>query len=151
LRDWPRAARAAWRFGHLSIWGGVAGEDDVRMALRPLSANELAGTRTVLGSFLGQAAGERCRERKTVSELLEMYREHSETLPAAEDHADDLRVGRFIAEMAGDQWSSDVVVRLGVFDDTLLVIDGVHRSVAYLACLEDGIGPERLPALHVDR
>ena len=48
--------------------------------------------------------------------------------------------------MAGAQWSSDVVVRLGVFDDTVLVIDGIHRSIAYLACLEDGIVPERLRA-----
>jgi hypothetical protein len=38
-----------------------------------------------------------------------------------------------------------------VFDDTVLVIDGIHRSIAYLACIEEGISPDRLPALHVNR
>ncbi len=38
----------------------------------------------------------------------------------------------------------------GVFDGTLLVIDGIHRGIAYLACIERGISPDRLPGLHVD-
>jgi hypothetical protein len=37
-----------------------------------------------------------------------------------------------------------------VFDGTTLVIDGIHRGIAYLACIEQGISPERLPALHVN-
>jgi hypothetical protein len=43
------------------------------------------------------------------------------------------------------------VIRIGVFDDSVLVIDGIHRSIAYLACVEDGITPDRLPALCVNR
>jgi hypothetical protein len=41
-------------------------------------------------------------------------------------------------------------MRIGVFDGKVLVVDGIHRGIAYLACLERGIGPERLPALQVD-
>jgi hypothetical protein len=37
-----------------------------------------------------------------------------------------------------------------VFDGTLLVIDGIHRGIAYLACLEDGVSLGRLPALQVN-
>jgi hypothetical protein len=33
----------------------------------------------------------------------------------------------------------------------VLVIDGIHRGIAYLACIEKGIGPDMLPALRVDR
>jgi hypothetical protein len=122
------------------------------MALQSLSASELADTRTVLASFMGQSIreAEMLGNRKTVGELLEIYRERSKMLPPAEDSAEDLRVERFIDDMARGQWSSDVVVRIGVFDDTVLVVDGIHRSIAYLACVEEGVDRARLPPLHVD-
>jgi hypothetical protein len=117
------------------------------VALQPLSASELANTPTVFGNFMGHVD----TSPKTIGQLLAIYRERSQTLQAAEDHADDLRVNRFISDMASDRWRDDVVVRIGVFDDTVLVIDGIHRSIAYLACIEEGISPDRLPALHVNR
>jgi hypothetical protein len=116
------------------------------MALQPLTAQELADTRTVFASFMGRDHG----DRRTMGELLEIYRESSETFSAADDGADHLRVDRFIDDMAANRWSSDVVMRIGVFDDTVHVIDGTHRGIAYLACVQEGISPERLPALHVD-
>jgi hypothetical protein len=116
------------------------------VALQPLSAPELAQTRTLFASFMGRSD----RSYKTVAELLGIYRERSKTLDASEDHADDLRVDRFMNDMASERWDDDLVVRIGVFDDTVLVIDGIHRGIAYLGCIEDGISPERLPALHVD-
>ena len=116
------------------------------MALQPLSASEMAATRTVLGSFMG----EKVRDRKTMKELLAIYRERSSTLSAAEDRADDMRVERFIDDMANDGWRSNVVVRIGVFDGIVMLIDGIHRGIAYLACIEEGIEPDRLPPLHVD-
>jgi hypothetical protein len=116
------------------------------MALEPLSAAELARTPTLFASFMGYVD----RSYKTVGQLLAIYRERSNSLEAAEDHAQDLRVDRFMADMASKRWSSDVVVRIGVFDGTLLVIDGIHRGIAYLACIEAGVSPERLPALCVE-
>jgi hypothetical protein len=116
------------------------------MALQPLSVNELADSPTLFASFMGHVD----TRYQTVGQLLEIYRERSETLPTAEDPADDLRVERFMDDMASSRWESDVVMRIGVFDDTVLVIDGIHRGIAYLACVEQGISPDRLPALHVN-
>jgi hypothetical protein len=116
------------------------------MALQPLSAKELADTPTLFASFMGYMD----RSYKTFAQLLEIYRERSKALDAAEDAANDLRVDRFMNDMAGNRWKSDVVVRIGVFDDRLLVIDGIHRGIAYLACVEQGISPDLLPALHVN-
>jgi hypothetical protein len=118
----------------------------VVMALQPLSATELADTRTLFASFMGYID----HSYKTFGQLLAIYRERSETLHAAADWADDLRVGRFKDDMAGNRWNADVVVRIGVFDDTLLVIDGIHRGIAYLTCITEGISPDRLPALQVN-
>jgi hypothetical protein len=52
--------------------------------------------------------------------------------------------------MRSDGWKDGVVTRIGVFDGKLLLIDGIHRAIAYLACIQDGIGADRLPALCVD-
>jgi hypothetical protein len=116
------------------------------MALRSLSAQELAETPTLFASFMGYMG----TSYKTLGQLREIYRERSKALRTIEDRADDLRVERFIDDMAGSRWKSSVVMRIGVFDGTSLVIDGIHRGIAYLACIEQGISPERLPPLHVD-
>jgi hypothetical protein len=116
------------------------------MALKPLSAEELADATTLFESFMGYMD----RSYKTFGQLLAIYRERSETLRPAEDRADDLRVDRFMDDMASNRWSGDVVLRIGVFDGTVLVIDGIHRGLAYLACIEERISPDRLPALHVN-
>jgi hypothetical protein len=115
------------------------------MALQPLSAGELAETPTLFASFMGYMG----RSHKTFGQLLAIYRERSKTLHADDDQANDLRVDRFMDDMSCSRWKSDVVIRIGVFDGTLLVIDGIHRGIAYLACVEEGISPDRLPALHV--
>jgi hypothetical protein len=117
------------------------------MAVEPLSAAELAQTPTLFAGFMGYMD----KGHKTVGELLSIYRERSSALDVADDRADDLRVGRFMEDMRRRRWTSDVVMRIGVFDGTLLVIDGIHRGIAYLACLEQGVSPERLPALCVER
>lgn len=116
------------------------------MALKPLSAQELADTPTLFSSFMGYMDA----HYKTFGQLRAIYRERSRALRAGEDQADDLRVERFIADMSSNRWRADVVVRVGLFDGSLLVIDGIHRGIAYLACMEKGISPDRLPALLVE-
>ena len=116
------------------------------MALQALSPRELAGTHSLFRSFMGDAgAGHR-----TVGELLAIYRERCGELRAGEDPDDDLRVARFISDMAGGSWTDRLVMRIGEFDGRVHLIDGTHRAIAYLACLESGVGREVLPALTVD-
>jgi hypothetical protein len=117
------------------------------MPLQPLSAAELAGSRTLFATYMGDAGA----RYKTVGELLAIHRERSRAAPARDDRDDRLRVERFRADMARQRWDADVVMRIGEFDDDVLVIDGIHRAIAYLACVEDGISAARLPALHVSR
>jgi hypothetical protein len=117
------------------------------MSLQALSPAELASSRTLFSSFMG-CAGERFR---TFAELLEIYRERSPRLRLGDDPEDHLRVERFRSDMADARWREDVRMRIGVFDGRVLVVDGIHRGIAYLACLQDGAPPERLPPLGVAR
>jgi len=128
-------------YGHALPRGTMLG-----MALKPISPRELAETPTLFKSFMGYVD----RRYKTFGQLLAIYRERSKALQPAEDRADDLRVDRFVRDMASNRWTSDLVLRIGVFDGTVLVIDGIHRGMAYLACVDAGISPDRLPGLHVD-
>jgi hypothetical protein len=116
------------------------------MALEPLSADELAQTQTLFASFMGYVD----TNYKTFAQLRAIYRDRSRALHETEDRADDLRVDRFVEDMASNRWNGDVVMRVGVFDGVVLAIDGIHRGIAYLACIERGISPARLPALCVD-
>jgi len=116
------------------------------MALRPLSVKELAETPTLFASFMGYVD----TNYKTLGQLREIYTQRSKALRAVDDQADDLRVERFMDDMASNRWSTNVVMRIGVFEGTSLVIDGIHRDIAYLACIEKGISPDRLPALQLD-
>ncbi len=116
------------------------------MALKALSADELAEAPTLFASFMGSMD----TRYKTLGQLRAIYQERSKALHAADDQADDLRVDRFIDDMASNKWKADLVMRIGVFDGAVLVIDGIHRGIAYLECIAQGIGPDRLPALHVD-
>jgi hypothetical protein len=133
---------AAGPYGRAAAAGTMAG-----MALMPISSAELAETPTLLNSFMGYVD----RRNKTFGQLLAIYRERSKAIEPAEDEANDLRVERFMRDMAGNRWTSDLVLRIGEFDGTVLVIDGIHLGMAYLACVDAGISPDRLPALHVDR
>ena len=130
--------------GHMTI--PFRGERMADMALVPLSARKLAATPTLFASFMGNVD----RRHKTVGDLLAIYRERSKTLRRREDRADDLRVDRFVGDMAGNRWKAGVVIRIGMFGGSVLVVDGIHRAIAYLLCLEEGISPDRLPALQVD-
>ena len=116
------------------------------MGLKPLSAEELAATPTLFASFMGYMG----TNHKTLGQLRDIYRQRSHAIRAAGDPDDDLRVERFIEDMTGRRWRSDLVMRIGEFDGKVLVIDGIHRAIAYLTCIERGIGAERLPALRVD-
>jgi hypothetical protein len=144
---WTGVATAKRHLGRRTIWIGAVREDDIGMSLVPLSAEELAETPTLFASFMGYVG----TSHRTLGQLRTIYRERSSALSAAEDAADDLRVDRFIEDMASNRWSSSVVMRIGVFDGTLLAIDGIHRGIAYLTCIERGISPDRLPPLHVER
>ncbi|HUB36814.1 MAG TPA: hypothetical protein VL972_08315 [Solirubrobacteraceae bacterium] len=116
------------------------------MALRSLSPQELAQTPSLFSSFMGRPG----RSQRTIGELVAIYRERRAELRAEEDADDALRVERFKHDMANRRWRDEVVLRIGVFGGQTRVIDGTHRGIAYLACLQEGVSRERLPPLHVD-
>ena len=134
-------------FGHRSIWPSAGLGDDPVHGSGALVGDAAGGRPDAVRELHGRSGG----DYRTLGQLRAIYRRRGLELDPADDHADDLRVDRFAADMAGGQWDGEVVMRIGVFEGITLVIDGIHRGIAYLACLERGIGAERLPALCVER
>ena len=116
------------------------------MALQPLSPAELADSQTLFASFMGDDSD----ARRTVGQLRAIYAQRSPALAPAHASDANLRVERFAADMAHGRWRQDVVMRIGEFGSEVLVVDGIHRGIAYLSCIDAGISPQRLPALRVD-
>ena len=116
------------------------------MALRAVSPDHIAASPTLFASFMGRGGD----GRKTFAALLDIYRERSSGLSPSDDPDDNLRIEGFRADMRDNRWRGEVVVRVGVLGGDVVAIDGIHRGIAYLACLADGVRRERLPALCVD-
>src|SRR5262249_16242516 len=125
LRPWQRGAGslAACTYAQHSAAATMCG-----MALHLLDPPDLAPPPPVLADFMGRNSA----RRRTMAERVEVYRQQSPMLSPADDRDDHLRVQRFIEDMAARRWRAGVVVRIGVFDGTVLIIDGIHRGVAYL-------------------
>lgn len=81
---------------------------------------------------------------KTFIELGEIFAHRRETLAREGDPSNDLRVLPYAASMIARQWESPIVFRR---DDDGRIGDGIHRGIAYLRCLREGLEPSRLPQL----
>jgi hypothetical protein len=102
-----RSCRRTTQLGLASLDDGPYGDalpegTILGMALKPLSAKELAETPTLFANFMGRMD----TSYKTLGQLRAIYRERSKALHAADDQADDLRVDRFIDDMESDMWNA---------------------------------------------
>jgi hypothetical protein len=86
---------------------------------------------------------------KTYDELLAIYHSCKDLWP--QDHeSNDLRITDFINDMKDAKWRDpDIVIGLGIWQDRVLVRDGIHRGVAYLDCFNDGMPQQELPPLYL--
>jgi hypothetical protein len=68
-----------------------------------------------------------------------------------QDHeSNDLRIADFINDMKAGSWREEkIVIALGIWENQVLVRDGIHRGVAYLDCFNDGMSPQDLPPLYL--
>jgi hypothetical protein len=83
---------------------------------------------------------------KTYDELLAIYHSCKDAWP--QDHeSKDLRITDFINDMKAGKWRDPIVIILGVYQGRVLVMNGVHRGVAYLDCFKEGMSPQELPLL----
>lgn len=115
------------------------------MILVSLLPDDLGGVLTFITGFMCDSS----MSYKTYEELLATYHACKDWW-APHDESDDLRIVPYVADMKDGKWRDpSIVIRLGIWEGQVLVRDGIHRGVAYLDCLKEGVSPQNLPPLYL--
>jgi hypothetical protein len=115
------------------------------MTLVSLSSGDVGQLVTLITGFMC----DRSTSYKTYRQLLAIYHSCKATW-GPHDVSNDLRIAGYVIDMKYGTWRDEkIVLVLGVWNDRVLVTDGIHRGIAYLACLDDGMEPQDLPALYL--
>jgi hypothetical protein len=104
-----------------------------------LDPDALGRTKTFIRAFMLDESS----DQKTFAQLRVIY--ELDRYQIQSDPSDDLRIGRFVKDMADGRWREDIVI----LRKDGLVVDGVHRGVAFLQCVADGVEIARLPKIVV--
>jgi hypothetical protein len=114
------------------------------MTLVSLAPDDLGQLLTFITGFMCN----RSTSYKTYCELRAIYQSCKDTLRPDDDKSEDLRITGFINDMTEGNWRDpNIVIGLGIWQGRVLVRDGIHRGVAYVDCLNDGVSPQDLPPL----
>ncbi len=115
------------------------------MTLVSLAPDDLGDLVTLITGFMC----DRSAPNKTYKQLLETYRACKDTW-GSHDTSNDLRITGYIEDMMDGTWRDvNIVIALGIWQGRVVVVDGIHRGVAYLDCLSKGTTPQNLPPLYL--
>ena len=108
-----------------------------------LGAAGLAQMRTLITSFMCDSS----TNSKTYAELVAIFKKCRPKFTPANDPSNDLRILQFQEDMQNGAWTGDILITADIHSD--IVTDGIHRGVAYLRCIENGVSETKLPAVVV--
>jgi hypothetical protein len=115
------------------------------MTLVSLSPDDLGRVLTFITGFMC----DRSTSFKTYEQLLATYHACKDS-SAPYDESKDLRITDYISDMTAGRWRDpSIVIVLGVWEGRVLVMDGIHRGVAYLDRVKGGMSPQDLPPLYL--
>jgi hypothetical protein len=111
--------------------------------METLTAEALAGLHTIITGFMQETT----ENFKTFAELVAIFARDEQALARDGDGSNDLCVLPYEADMRAGEWQGPIIL---LRHESGLVGDGIHRGIAYLRCIEDGINPTRLPPVLLD-
>jgi len=86
------------------------------------------------------------QEHKTFYQLVNIFNSCFQTYTPENDISNDLRILSYIEDMKNSRWKNPIYITYKNGE----VIDGIHRGIAYLKCINDGISPEILPDIFLE-
>jgi hypothetical protein len=116
------------------------------MTLVSLAPDDLGHILTFITGFM---CDHTTKSYKTYSQLLAIYQSCRDTWTPGDDKSNDLSIIGFVNDMTNRKWRGQIAISLGVHEGRVLVVDGIHRGVAYLDCLNGGVPPQDLPRLYL--
>jgi hypothetical protein len=110
------------------------------MNCKIIAADDLKNMNTLIREFMI----DRSTSEKTFAELLEIFNTACDRMTPTQDKSNDFRILCLADAMKKGNWIGDITISV---DATLKVLDGIHRGIAYLRCVQAGIQEAHLPKL----
>jgi len=107
--------------------------------MKQVNANEIKKMNTLIKEFMT----DRSNNNKTFKQLLKIF--NSCYKKFSPDPSNDLRILKYSRDMRNNKWRNSIT--LVIQNDQ--VIDGVHRGIAFLKCLEDDCREKDLPKIYL--
>ena len=102
-----------------------------------INAIILSSRKTLITTFMCDGS----KKNKTFAELVDIFHKCKDKFASETDPSDDLRVLTFIEDMKSEEWLEPIQL----LSKDGMVLDGVHRGIAYLIFIQDGVSKEKLP------
>lgn len=109
--------------------------------MKKLTPDEILKSLTFITNFIC----DKSMNFKTFEELVIIFEKCYKTLSPNDDPSNDLRILEFEKKMNLGQWSKPVILIKDSHNQR--IIDGIHRGVAYLRCVNNN-NSERLPDIY---
>lgn len=105
--------------------------------MQQIQPQELLELKTVITNFML----ENTSNNKTYSELVMIF--ERDYMKMKKDPSNDLRILKFSKDMKNGNWEGSIVI--SIKND--IVVDGVHRGIAYLRCIKEQTDSSILPQI----
>ncbi len=107
--------------------------------MKKISSHKFENLLTLIKEFMI----DRSTNNKTFKELLNIYCSCCKTFNP--DLSNDLRINKYVDDMKNNKWSYNIILTI----ENNLVNDGVHRGIAYLKCIKEGVSEKDLPKIYL--
>ena len=104
---------------------------------KEINSEQLKALETIIKEFMVDRSG----SNKTFAELLKIFDGCYQGFNP--DPSNDLRICCYASDMKSGKWNQDIMIK----SHNGVVQDGIHRGLAYLKCVAEGVEKSRLPKL----
>lgn len=108
--------------------------------MKKIDAQILSSTKTFITNFMCDSS----MSKKTFSQLLNIFDHCIERQQYGDPGANDLKSICYYQDMKDKKWMQPIPLRIVNGE----VQDGIHRGIAYLKCIQDGISEAELPDIY---
>jgi hypothetical protein len=89
---------------------------------------------------------DKSKNLKTYGDLVNIF-EKSYKDPSFVDISKDLRILKYTEDMKNKKWTEPIILLYNSHEK--IAVDGIHRGIAYLRCIADGVREELLPEVYI--
>jgi len=107
--------------------------------MKKINSHELENLVTLIKEFMI----DRSSNNKNFKELLAIY--ESCYLNFYPDLSKDLRINTYVQDMKNKKWNQEIIPEM----KNGQITDGIHRGIAYLKCIKEGIYEKELPEVYL--